>query len=199
MPLPTAQGPTVTIPLSRLLGRRPGPGEVGRGGGGARRARAVTRVLVISINPISGSWREAAARAAGTAGVGGADSGDRPPPPDAHASSDGALGEAQGPFTAITSLAPQSSPASETQRSRRLNNQAQISPPISGRAGNQTHAFWHQFSRLSLYRCSPGMPPSPENRILERKGVKNVPTRPPPQPHLFCAFFSPGLCNRKGA
>lgn len=87
--------------------------------------------------------------------------------------------------------------------SRRLNNQAQISPPISGRARNQTHAFWHQFSHFSLNRCSPGMPPSPENRILGRKGVKNVPARPPPppptQPHLFCAFFSPGLCNRKGA
>lgn len=35
-PFPTARGRTVTVPLSRLLARRPGPGEVGRRGGGAR-------------------------------------------------------------------------------------------------------------------------------------------------------------------
>lgn len=65
---PAAQEPTVN--LSRLLGRRPVPGEAGRGGGGVRRALAVTRIPLISINPISGSRRPAATPTPGGSRVG---------------------------------------------------------------------------------------------------------------------------------
>lgn len=151
--LPPGQGQTVPVPGSRLLGRRPVAREVGRGGGGAARSAGHPRPP-ININPISGG----AGGGESGSGEGSVSRGCQGGRNAANASSDGAFRQTEALFQPLPRWHLRTTQCAGLSQRGRLNNQAKISPLLSGRAGKSILTFWHWLSRFSRCRCSPRMP-----------------------------------------